>query len=145
MQRRMTSSVCIIFCFIMIIGAQQSSLGLPSQAIHLNNDYSFVGSTVDSWLPGWKYRKSHNITGAAGAGVNYQIPFKVHYSAGTDSGMDVYCGENCSQDFSDIRFTGSDEQTTFDYWIETVVISDYAVFWVNIGEDLNQSVTVYLI
>ena len=144
LQRKIPSSLCIILCFILVTGIQQSSVGLPNQVVHLNDNHSFVESTVDSWLPGWKYRKSHNITGAAGAGSNYQIPFKVHYSAGTDLGMDVYCGENCSQDFSDIRFTGSDEQTTFDYWIETMVSSDYAVFWVNVAENLEQSVTVFM-
>ncbi|MHA2425780.1 MAG: DUF2341 domain-containing protein [Candidatus Thorarchaeota archaeon] len=106
-------------------------------------EYS-IDAQTDSWLPGWKYRKSHNITGAAGAGTNYQIPFTVHYSNGTDSGSDVYCGENCSEDFSDIRYTGSDEFTLLDYWIETYTPSDSAKIWVEVSENLNHSATVYM-
>ncbi|MHA1909198.1 MAG: DUF2341 domain-containing protein [Candidatus Thorarchaeota archaeon] len=112
--------------------------------VQINEDRIHIESSASSWLPGWKYRKSHNLTGADGAGTNYQIQFTVHYSNGTDTGMDVYCGENCSQDFSDIRFTGSDEYTVFDYWNETTVSSDYAIFWVKIGENLNQSATIFM-
>jgi len=37
-----------------------------------------VGADSPGWLSGWSYRKSHNITAAAGAGTNYQVPINVY-------------------------------------------------------------------
>jgi parallel beta-helix repeat protein len=99
---------------------------------------------VDWYDTGWNYRKSHTITGATGAGQNYQIPIYVHYGSGNDSGSDVYLSSQCKSDFSDIRFTGSDGTTLLDYWIETKTDMDTAKVWVEVKEDLGSNRTIYL-
>ena len=97
------------------------------------------------WLEGWQYRKSHVINPASGAGTNYPIKIVVHYGSGTDSGENVYLNSHCRADFGDIRFTASDGETLLDYWIEEKVDSDYAVFWVEIADNLSSSsVTIYI-
>jgi len=98
-----------------------------------------------AWLSGWQYRKSHVINSASGAGTNYQIKIKVHYGSGSDSGEDVYLNGHCKTDFGDIRFTKDDGTTLLDYWMEEKTDSDYAIFWVEIADDLSSSnVTIYI-
>jgi len=95
-------------------------------------------------LSGWKYRKSHVINPASGAGTNYQIKVTVHYGAGSDSGEDVYLDGKCRTDFGDVRFT-DDDGVTLDYWMEEKVDSDYAIFWVEVADDLSTTAqTIYI-
>jgi hypothetical protein len=97
------------------------------------------------WLSGFKYRKSHVINPASGAGTNYQVKIIAHYGSGTDSGEDVYLSSHCREDFGDVRFTDDDGVTELDYWMEEKVDSDYAVFWVEVADDLSsQSQTIYI-
>ncbi|MCW4046041.1 MAG: DUF2341 domain-containing protein [Candidatus Bathyarchaeota archaeon] len=98
-----------------------------------------------AWLTGWSYRKSHALNGASGAGANYQIRLIMHKGSGTDSGADVYCNGHCRDDFGDVRFTDDDGSTLLDYWMESYVSGDNAVFWVEVADDLsaNQSIYVY--
>jgi hypothetical protein len=97
------------------------------------------------WLSGWSYRKSHVINSASGAGSNYQIRIKAHYGSGTDSGEDVYLNSHCRTDFGDVRFTDDDGTTLLDYWMEEKVDSDYAVFWVEVADDLSTNpATIYI-
>ena len=42
---------------------------------------TWAGPTGSSWLSGWRYRKSHVITSATGAGTGYQTMIKVSFSA----------------------------------------------------------------
>ena len=95
---------------------------------------------------GWKYRKSHVINAASGAGTNYQVKITAHYGGGTDNGADVYLGNHSRTDFGDIRFTGSDGTTLLDYWMESRTDSDNAIFWVEVADDLssvNRTIYVY--
>ncbi len=99
-----------------------------------------------AWLTGWLCRKSHVLQSAAGAGTNYQMRVKVHYGSGTDSGEDVYCNSKCESDFGDVRFTDDDGLTLLDYWMQEKVDGGYAVFWVEVQDDLssqNQTIYVY--
>jgi hypothetical protein len=96
-------------------------------------------------LVGWKYRKLHVINPASDAGTNYPIKITVHYGSGTDSGGDVYLNGKSRTDFADIRFTKSDGVTLLDYWMEQKVDSNYAVFWVQVSDDLSTNpVTIYI-
>jgi hypothetical protein len=91
------------------------------------------------------YRKSHVINPASGAGTNYQVCIIAHYGSGTDSGADVYLNGKCRSDFGDVRFTRSDCVTLLDDWMETKVDGDYAVFWVEVADDLSTNpVTIYI-
>jgi hypothetical protein len=97
------------------------------------------------WLVGWSYRKSHVINPSSGAGTNYQVKITAHYGSGSDSGADVYLNGKCRTDFGDIRFTLSDGTTLLDYWMESKVDGDYAVFWVEVADDLSTNpVTIYI-
>jgi hypothetical protein len=97
------------------------------------------------WLFGWRYRKSHVINPASGAGTNYQIRIVVHYGSGIDSGQDVYLNGKCKTDFGDIRFTRADGITLLDYFMESCSVGDNAVFWVEVADDLSSNpVTIYI-
>ena len=97
------------------------------------------------WLSGWSYRKSHVVNSASGAGANYQVRIKAHYGSGTDSGEDVYLNSHCRTDFGDVRFTDDDGTTLLDYWMEEKVDSDYAIFWVEVADDLSSNnATIYV-
>jgi hypothetical protein len=98
------------------------------------------------WLSGWAYRKSHIINSATGAGTNYQVKVKVYYGSGTDSGENVYLGSKCKTDFGDVRFTDDDQTTLLDYWMQEKVDSNYAIFWVEVADDLgtaNRTIYIY--
>lgn len=97
------------------------------------------------WLAGWLYRKSHVINQQVGAGTHYQKKVTVHFGAGVDLGEDVYLNGKCRADFGDIRFTEDDGSTLLDYWIEEKVDGNFAVFWVEISDDLSVgNVTIYI-
>jgi hypothetical protein len=97
------------------------------------------------WLTGWGYRKSHVINYAADAGTLYQKQITVHYGSGTDSDKDVYLNSHSRTDFGDVRFTDDDGSTLLDYWMEEKVDSDYAIFWVEVADDLStQAQVIYV-
>jgi hypothetical protein len=87
----------------------------------------------------WSYRKSHVINPAAGAGANYPVRITVHYGSGTDSGEHVYLNEHCKGSFNDVRFFDDDGVTPLDYWMESRVYGDRAVFWVKVNDDLSSN------
>jgi hypothetical protein len=115
-----------------------------------NMGYSDVHFTVHTtvggeWLQGWKYRKSHVIQHVLGAGTNYQVKIVVHYGIGSDNDANVHCLNNCRTDFGDIRFTSADGSSPLDYWMESRIDGDYAVFWVEISQNLStEDRTIYL-
>ena len=62
-----------------------------------------------------------------------------------DSDDDVFIGSNCRDDFGDIRFTDNDASTELDYWMESYVSGDYAIFWVEVTDNLSTDpVTIYI-
>jgi len=98
---------------------------------------------VRGWLLGWFNRKSHVINSASGAGTLYQVKIKAHYGSGTDSGEDVYLNSHARSDFGDVRF--ANDAILLNYWMESKVDSDYAIFWVQVVGDLSSSsVTIYI-
>lgn len=98
-----------------------------------------------TWLLGWNYKKYHTLVAGVGAGVNYQVPITVHFGDGDDGDDDMYCNENCNEDFTDIRFTTSNGFSLIDYWLQSKVDSDNAVFWLKVpgNLDVNQLICVY--
>lgn len=109
-------------------------------ALNLNGDIF-----DPEWLTDWDYRKSHIITNATGAGVNYQINVTVHYSSGTDGTDNVYLNTKSQTDFDDIRWCDNDGETLLDCWIQEKTDSDNARFWFEVQDDLStENVTVYI-
>ena len=113
--------------------------GMPF--LDLFAEYVIRRSGPVPWLAGWRYRKTHTLTGStAGARTNYQTGVKVYYGAGADGtevigGITfgkVYCNSKCKTDFSDIHFTNGDGITLLDYWLQEKIDSDYAIFWVEV-------------
>jgi len=82
------------------------------------------------FLDGWSYRKLHTISGSSSLLTDYQIRFKVWNTTGTDSGENVYLGNNVQPDFRDIRFTTTDN-TVLPYWVQETG-ANYAVVWVKV-------------
>lgn len=77
-------------------------------------------------------RREIDITGASGAGTGYQVLVNVTY----DSDMQV--------DFGDIRFTDDDGITELDYWMQEKQNSTYAVFWVEVQDNLDTAQSIYM-
>ncbi|MEM2849044.1 MAG: DUF2341 domain-containing protein [Candidatus Bathyarchaeia archaeon] len=105
------------------------------------------------WLTGWQYRKSHVINPATGAGTGYQVGIKVYYGTGTDGTETVdndgfgkvYLNGKCRTDFGDVRFNDDDGSTLLDCWMEEMVGSSYALFWVEVADSLESSAqTIYI-
>ncbi|MEM3361405.1 MAG: DUF2341 domain-containing protein, partial [Candidatus Bathyarchaeia archaeon] len=93
-------------------------------------------------LPGWVYRKKHDMVGASSAGIGYQVKFRVYRGTGTDSANTVYLNGKCQEDFDDIRFTDA-QGNIFNYWVQAKT-TDYADIWVNVGVDLSINQTIYI-
>jgi len=99
----------------------------------------------EDWLTGWSYRKSHVVNNATGAGTGYQTRITVDYQNGTDSGETVYLAEKCRTDFGDVNWTDSDGVTALHYYMQLKVDSAYAVFWVEVADNLNVTpATIYI-
>jgi hypothetical protein len=100
----------------------------------------------DGWMPGWQYRKVHNITGSvAGPQVNYPIRVAVRFESGTDSEERVYLSGKCRSDFSDVRFSDS-ASSSLDFWIQEKMDSVQALFWVelNVIPEYPGSTAIYI-
>ena len=96
-----------------------------------------------SFFSGWSYRKLHTISGSASGDLtDYQIRFKVYNTTGTDAGENVYLGSNVKPDFSDIRFTTTDN-TPIRYWIQETG-SNYAIVWVKVPSIPTTGTKTYL-
>lgn len=95
----------------------------------------------------WDYRKSVTINNTGANLTNYQLMFTVNRSAGSDSSFTVFLDGKCAEDYDDIRFTTSDEETLCDYWIESSS-STVASIWVEVPSIVNStaygSTTLYL-
>jgi len=133
MEKEATSGIILTVLLISIL------------TLAFNFQVSTYASSDSDWVSGWSYRKSHIINSVSGAGTNYQIKIKVRYGTGTDSGQDVYLNNHGRADFGDVRFTDDDGTTELDYWMEEKVDGDYAIFWVEVADDLSSSsATTYI-
>lgn len=64
------------------------------------------------------------------ADVTKDLMFQVLSSTSGATPLAIYCGNNCQDDFDDIRFTTSNGTTLLHYWIESYVSGNYADIWV---------------
>ncbi len=93
---------------------------------------SFVVADGEAWLDGWTNRKEITLTTAGGVPTDYQIFLNVTYDSDMES------------DFADIRFTDDDGETLLDYWREDYTNDTYAIFWVEVADDLSGGGNVYM-
>jgi hypothetical protein len=99
-----------------------------------------------AWLSGWTHRKKVTLSRASGAVTNYQMKLLVGESSGA-IGEDVNCEGNCKSDFSDLRFTTSDEETLLSYYIESitgVTPNQIATVWVEFNSIGTGATTFYM-
>ena len=99
--------------------------------------FLFISPLVYSqgWFnPNWNFRKSVDITENSGSDLtNYPVEIIVTY----DSDM--------NSDFSDLRFTDSDETSLVPHWIESYTPSTSATVWVNIPNiPASSTKTIYM-
>ena len=74
--------------------------------------------------------------------TDYQVRFKVYNTTGTDIGENVYLGSHVKPDFSDIRFTTTDN-TVLTYWVQETG-SNYAIVWVKVSSIPTTGTKIYL-
>ena len=74
--------------------------------------------------------------------TDHQVRFKVYNTTGTDAGENVYLGSNVKPDFSDIRFTTTDN-TLIPSWVQETG-SNYAVVWVKVPSIPTDGTKMYL-
>lgn len=108
------------------------------------------------FLGGWSYRKLITYDGVSGAGAGYVVFVKTYYATGTDSiesltgghkGINasaIYLSGNCQADFDDVRFTDNDAQTQLDFFRDSKTDSDYALFAVEVSDNLNADCSFYV-
>jgi hypothetical protein len=78
------------------------------------------------------------------AGLNFNEEFDP-YGENIDNGENVFLNEKCRSDFGDVRFTRSDGATLLDYWMEEKVDGGYAIFWVEVADNLSTNpATIYV-
>ncbi|MHA2133583.1 MAG: DUF2341 domain-containing protein [Candidatus Thorarchaeota archaeon] len=131
-----------VFMLLFVSPVVVDTVGVMT-SVDVSNSAS-IPSSLQGWLSGWEYRKSHTVEGSPGAGTDYQIRITVHYGSGTDTGENVSCDSLCRSDFSDIRFTDNDGTTLLDYWTESSVTTEQAVFWVEVAANLNTTHDIYV-
>jgi hypothetical protein len=67
------------------------------------------------------------------------------YASTSSAGDTVALSGHSRTDFGDVGFTDDDGVTLLDYWMESKVDGDYAVFWVKVKDDLSSSpATIYV-
>ncbi len=89
-------------------------------AVEAHTSKAVISSMATAWLCDCRYRREITIANTGPLLANYQVRVNVTYDA------------DMSADFSDLRFTSSDEQTELSYWIETFQASTSAVVWVKV-------------
>jgi len=112
-----------------------------NQTLTYNPDTGYSEYQGVAGLEGYDRRKPITVTSTASL-TNYQMKFIVHRSPGTDLGPDVFVDSNCQEDYDDIRFTNSSNQT-LDYWIESSDSSS-ATIWVEVDSLASGDTTLYL-
>ncbi len=89
--------------------------------------------TYDNWL----YRKPVSIFNSGSALTNYQVNVTVDTSV-------LIAQAKMQTDCRDVRFTGPDGASQFNYWIESGCNSASTIVWVNVSSAPAGSSTIYM-
>ncbi len=86
-----------------------------------------------AWSIGWNRRKPKLVRGStAGSQTNYQLKLTIYKGSGIDTDNTIYLEGHVNDNFSDLRFTSSDETTLLPYWIESYNSGVSAIVWIKI-------------
>jgi hypothetical protein len=80
-------------------------------------------------LPNWSFHTNIQLYSEISI-TDYQIKFIIHRTTGTSSGDNIYVGQNCASNYSDIRFT-SELDEVYSHYIESSN-STSATIWVKV-------------
>jgi len=115
---------------------------------------AIVSVTLSSYMAGYMYKKQIDITGATGAGTNFQVPLLIGFQANTNggTGFDFHLNGN-SQNFptgkndsGDINFGNLAEETAYSFWVERVTgtgTDAIAKVWVKVDASLENNNSIY--
>lgn len=143
----LVSFLLMLYIAPMIFAPTYISPTIPAEQ---NMSKEFSMSDGASWLTGWEYRKKLHVFAVAGAGTDYTINITTYRYADGDpdheDGNNTVQLENHAQtDFDDVRFTDANGSTQLNYYRQTYVVSDYAIFLIRISEDLSSdNVSIYI-
>ncbi|MCJ7767548.1 DUF2341 domain-containing protein, partial [Candidatus Bathyarchaeota archaeon] len=88
----------------------------------LSTNETGIWRNITWWDTSWPFRKSITVTDTSGSALsNYQVNLLVNYGP-----------SKMKSDFSDLRFTSSDQMTPIPYWIESYTPSSVASVWVRV-------------
>ena len=88
----------------------------------LSTNETGIWRNITWWDTSWPYRKSITLTDTSGSTLlDYQVRLLVNYVP-----------TKMRSDFSDLRFTGSDQMTPIPCWIESYTPSSSAWVWVRV-------------
>jgi hypothetical protein len=137
--KKMKRKQLLLSAFLLMLFIGPSIFAMTSTSLPIlagpNMTKEFSLSDGESWLIGWDFRREISISDTYDwtAGTNYQLFLNVTY----DSDMQI--------DFDDIRYTDNDGITLLDYWLETYTASIFAIFWVEVKDDIDDGdVSIYM-
>jgi len=107
-----------------------------------------IGSSTFSVQPtgcNLQYRKPVKMTLSETGDSDYSVKIVAYKSTGSDSGEDVYLGENVEDTFNDIRFTKGDGVTLIPCWKESGELSSgvSCPYWVKAPKIGHSALTDY--
>jgi len=135
MLRRLLIIVPLVLALIL------TSLFLPARQVTIKGVGTLsVGSEAayasPNWLSGWAYRRAISLSPATPV-ADYQVLITLT----TATMGNPYVHVNA--DGSDIRFTGSDETTLQDYWIESWNNMSISKIWVEVKTSVTSTIYMY--
>lgn len=88
-------------------------------------------NSVDA-VYGYNHYVDYTVSNTGGSLSNYLLPIYIDIGQGSTSGNVIYMNYSCNRDFSDIRFTNTNE-TPYSYQIEDVTNNGQrAILWVKV-------------
>jgi hypothetical protein len=119
----------------MVVDAAVFGYSLPLESVVIGTKFYVIGG--DDGAVGRKECWEESVVDGAGVDGTEVLD-------GETIGR-VYLGMNVRDDFGDVRFTDNDGDTPLDYYMERLVSATYAVFWVEVKDDLSTDpVTIYI-
>ena len=99
----------------------------------------FMPISASWWNSGYDYRKSVNITETSGQDLNnHQVKLEVNTA-------DLISEGDLQESCKDLRFVGSDDSTSLDYWLESGCNTDSTTLWIELPQiSANSEKRIYM-
>lgn len=131
----------LLIIILVVLALILGSLFLPARRVSIEGIGRLsVGQEVayasPDWLSGWTYRRAITLTPATSV-ADYQVLVTLDIATMGNPYANV------KPDGSDIRFTGSDETTLQDYWIESWDNNGTSKIWVEVKTSGTSTIYMY--